>query len=508
MTSKALIREWAKPIRALLLIILVGLFLRIYNLNEMPIFGDEAIYVRWAQIMKAEPTLRFISLTDGKQPLFMWTMIPFLKIFSDPLIAGRLLSAAMSAGTIIGIFTLSYILFFNKKVSLIASGIYAVSSFAVFFDRMALVDSMLACFVIWTVVGAVITAKTKRLDSALLTGFALGAALLTKSAAIFFALLLPITWILIKWPKTRKKRGVLFVKMSSLFLVTYLISFVMYNIQRLGPNFHMLKLRTLDYVWPLSRLITSPLDPLKPFLDRTLEYYWLLGPSMIVILFVLGILGGFKKHKKETLVLLVFTLVPIFIVSEFSKTMTARYVFFSVPFVSILAASVMISNKLSKVGEALLVVFVMHALFINSQLLTDIKSANLPRSERSGYLEEWTAGTGIKQVSEIIREEYNSEPDQKIVVGTEGYFGTLPDGLQAYLNDLPEVTVIGVGVNFTKIPRSLLESRWAGNKTYFAVNNSRLNTNPDNLAIEVVAAYPKALKPDGTQEVFFLYELE
>ncbi|MBN1169248.1 hypothetical protein JXA63_05150, partial [Candidatus Woesebacteria bacterium] len=50
-------------------ILLLAIFLRIYNLNELPIFGDEAIYIRWAQIMRNEPTLRFIPLSDGKQPL-------------------------------------------------------------------------------------------------------------------------------------------------------------------------------------------------------------------------------------------------------------------------------------------------------------------------------------------------------------------------------------------------------------------------------------------------------
>ena len=66
--------------------------LRLPNLTLQPIFADEAIYIRWAQVMRAEPTLRFLSLSDGKTPLFMWAMIPFLKVFSDPLFAGRFLS--------------------------------------------------------------------------------------------------------------------------------------------------------------------------------------------------------------------------------------------------------------------------------------------------------------------------------------------------------------------------------------------------------------------------------
>src|SRR5437870_4877804 len=77
-----------------ILVAIIALFfiLRLPSLTYQPIFADEAIYIRWAQIAKAEPSLRFISLQDGKTPLFMWAMAPYLIIFDDPLFAGRLLS--------------------------------------------------------------------------------------------------------------------------------------------------------------------------------------------------------------------------------------------------------------------------------------------------------------------------------------------------------------------------------------------------------------------------------
>ena len=52
--------------------ILLYLFTRIYNILAIPIFTDEAIYVRWAQIAGTDPKERFISLTDAKQPTFVW----------------------------------------------------------------------------------------------------------------------------------------------------------------------------------------------------------------------------------------------------------------------------------------------------------------------------------------------------------------------------------------------------------------------------------------------------
>ena len=70
-------------------LIVFYLFSRFQNLLAMPVFGDEAIYLRWSQIIKNEETMRFIPVSDGKQPLYMWLTVPFYKIFSDPLFAGR-----------------------------------------------------------------------------------------------------------------------------------------------------------------------------------------------------------------------------------------------------------------------------------------------------------------------------------------------------------------------------------------------------------------------------------
>src|SRR3990170_8374691 len=101
------IKEWKTTIIFGVLIVILALGLRVYNLNSLPVFGDEAIYIRWAQVMRADPSLRFLPLSDGKQPLFMWSIIPLFKIFSDPLFAGRFLSVVSGLATLGGVFVLS-----------------------------------------------------------------------------------------------------------------------------------------------------------------------------------------------------------------------------------------------------------------------------------------------------------------------------------------------------------------------------------------------------------------
>lgn len=497
-----------KTIFGLIVILLIALGIRIIHLTILPVFVDEAIYVRWAQVMATEPTLRFLPLSDGKQPLYMWVLMFLIKYFQDPLFIGRLVSVFTGLGTIVGIFTFSYLLFKNKLISLLSALFYALSPFAVFFDRMALVDSMLSMFTIWTAIFGYLTAKYKRLDLAMLTGFTLGFASLTKSPALFTALLLPIFWFSSNW------KGIWRIG------ITYMIAFVMYNILRLGPNFSLLISRTGDYVLPITHMWTNFFDPLLPHLKDFFVWLWSMGPSSLILILLLGIYIGFQKYLKETLLLLVWFLAPVFIQAELGKVFTARYIFFTLPFLFILAGMILLNNKVKWIQITifgLIILFLFQSLIFNFNLLTNPEKANLPRGERSGYLEEWTAGQGIKEISEYLKKEITNLPvGSQIIVGTEGYFGTLPDGLQIYVNNYPKIIVVGVGVVITDNPKSLVESAEAGNKTYLVVNKSRFNGDPIKQNIKLIKSFPKALrlsdsrqfKENGPREELLFFELQ
>lgn len=522
MTSEIItsLRNSYKSVFILVVVVVIAFVLRTYNLNLLPIFADEAIYVRWAQVMRAEPSLRFLPLTDGKQPLFMWIVIPFLKLFSDPLIAGRIVSSLTGVGTTIGVFVLSLLLFRSQKSALIASIMYAFSPFAVFFDRMALVDSMLSFFGVWTFVFACITAYKKRLDTAMLTGFFLGFALLTKSPALFFSLLIPTTLVLSDWDGNIRSKLLNLAKLLFLFIVVYVIGYGLYNILRLGPEFHQIGARNADYIFPISHLWTNPKDPFIFLIDRVREWLWILGPSVLIWIAIFGAVLNIKNHWRQVVLLSMWILFPILVQSEFAKVFTARYVFFVLPPIMVLSGSVFLEKKkvINILSILLIAIFLGHSLLINRLLLTDIEAAPLPRGERSGYLEEWTAGQGIRESAMYLREQSKGlSAGKRIVVGTEGYFGTLPDGLQIYLNDLKDIIVIGVGLNLKEVPPSLVESVKAGNKTYLLINSSRLLIkDPQKSGLKLIASYPKALRPDnikeyrqfGPRDYLYLFEVE
>ena len=66
------------------------LILRLPGLMDLPIFGDEAIYLRWAQLAGAGHP--WVSLADPKPPLHFWLLSLVIRMGDDPLLPARLLS--------------------------------------------------------------------------------------------------------------------------------------------------------------------------------------------------------------------------------------------------------------------------------------------------------------------------------------------------------------------------------------------------------------------------------
>ncbi len=492
---KKFLNEWKWMILAGLGILVFGFVLRIINLTIIPVFADEAIYIRWSQIMSSEPTLRFLPLSDGKQPLFMWILMFFVKRLSDPLLAGRLLSVVSGVGSMVGLFFLTYYLFRSKAVALMASLLWALSPLSLFFDRMALVDAMLTCFGIWTLFLSLVMVQTLRLDMAMILGFVLGLASLTKSPALFFAALIPVAVILLKKPKD-------VIKYVGLLGVVYLIAFGMYNIQRLGPNFALLTLRTKDYVFPLSRIFVYPTDPIRYNLPTTFNWLSAMGPIGLLLLALIGAVKNFKKYTKYILILGIWLLAPLIFAAEYTKSFTLRYILFLIPPLYVFAASAFtnINNKWKYFSIVALIIFILQAGVFDWFLLTNPQKANFPLRERMGYFQEWTSGIGIKESAEYVKNKYNENPNQEIVVGTEGYFGTLPDGFAMYVQDIPNIIVVGVGLGINKVPDPLVESKKAGNPTYLIVNASRLAVDPSTLNLKLIKSFPKEPRVAGTME--------
>ena len=356
--------------------------------------------------------------------------------------------------------------------------IYLCLPFSFFFDRLALPDTLLSAFVSLSFILTLLLTKFPRLDLSLILGLVLGLAWLTKSPAIYFLVLSPLSFLFINYRQPKK---------IVLPLLSVLIAFAAYNSLRLGPQFHMIALRNKDYVWPLSQIIKKPLDPLLPHLSDIVTIFSFYIGWPFIILAAIGLIKAFKTFTKQHLILLAWFTLPLLATAAMAKVFTARYLLFTLPFLVILLTLGFFEFKRFKYPLLLI------CLCLNFPLIYKLSfnpfSQKLPPTE-AGYLQDWTSGWGIKDSAEFLIDQAKT---QNLIVGTEGNFGTLPDGLQIYTDSIPQLTVIGQGLGFTTVPDQLINAKDYGDQVYLLINHSRLNLSDYN-SFAIVKQYPK---PDG-----------
>jgi len=380
--------------------------------------------------------------------------------------------------------------------------------FSLFFDRIALVDSLLSAFGVWALNLAILLGRTLRLDVAMILGMTLGGALLTKSPGMFFVGLTPVVSFWELRIKNEKLRIELKIKnyLNLLFLlaVSLIFTFGIYNILRLGPNFHMIGIRNKDYVYSINEVIRHPFDPFLENIKSIWRYYWHYLTPPIFILGLIGILMIGWKLEIRNWSLLFWWGIPLLVQAAIAKVFTARYILFSLPifvlFV-VMAVEKLYIWKIRSVWRLLsvscLMVGVLFSLVFDWHLWHNPVRANFPQDERKGYLEDWTAGWGIREIADYLKQLTKAG---NVIVGTEGFFGTLPEGLQLYLEKEPKITVIGVGYPIKTIPESLINAKRAGDKVYLVVNQSRLELEGEGNQLKLIREYPK---PGGDKLLFF-----
>jgi hypothetical protein len=371
-------------------------------------------------------------------------------------------------------------------------------------------------FGIWSVIFGFLTIKFARLDLSLFLGFVLGGAMLTKSPALVFVGLLPLLLIFYTSPSKNQLSSidkylqqrlnphvVKLAKLSFLYVVALVLAVVMYNILRLGPNFSMAGSRNFDYVFPLSEVFTHPFNPLIGNLKNTFSWYLNFVTPPILIL---GFLSVLYPRKKIVILLALFVVLPLLMQGFIAKVYTTRYFLYTVPYFLILASLGITSIKRFKPLQIGAVLFVLAStLYYNYFLWFDVTKAPLPQQMAHGYFQEWTAGFGQKEVADYLK----SKPkDTKILVGTEGFFGSLPDGLQIFTEGRPNIVVVGLGHPVFSVSEKLTNAL-IDNEVYLVVNKSRdLIPVSERGRLHLVAEYEKPPRPDGTREVLEFFQVK
>lgn len=466
------------------------LLTRLFNLGIIPIFTDEAIYSYWAQVALNDPANRYISLVDGKQPLFIWIGAIFQSFIADPLIATRMTSILSGALSVVGIYLVAKELF-GQKTAKIASLLYIIMPFTLLYDRLALYDSLLTMLGLFSVYFTIKMIESPRLDLALLNGMTIGLALLTKSSGYFYIFYIPASLLLLDIKNKDLKPKL--VKWFYLSLITFILAQIIYNTLRLSPYFYIISQKNLSFIRPLGEVIKNPLLHLNS--NLTAITTWLssyLGIPLLAFL-VISIFYFLYKRNIKVLYLSFLVFLPLLAEGFFNKVLYPRFMLFYFPYMLILIALslsklIKSKHKYQKYLKFSLIAFFIFPLFNSFLLLTNPKSAKIANSDLGQYLNDWPAGFGVNETVELIRE---SEKRKPTYVATEGTFGLLPYALQIYFYGDSNVNIAGFWpVDPTKIPQEVLDAVKT-HQVYFVFNeNQNEISNPQ---LKLVSKYQKGI---------------
>lgn len=445
---------WIQSIFFLLLILFF--ISRLYSILQLPIFTDEAIYIRWGQIAKDDASWRFISLTDGKQPLFIWIEIFTLHFFSDPLLAGRIISVFAGVLSMVGLFFLTYELFRNRFIGLLSSFLYLIFPFALVYDRMALYDSLVGTFAVWSFFVSILLVRYIRLDIGLILGMILGGGLLTKTSATASIYLLPTTLFLFDWSKKTLRSRL--IKWFFLALLAVILSFLFYSILRLSPFFYIIAEKNTLFFYPFKEWIKHPFE----FFVSNWNGLWDWVTRYLTYPFLIMSFSSFficRQYLREKILLMVWFVLPFIGLALIGRTLYPRFIFFMT--LSLLPlTSFAIYHFLSLFKKKILIVIITLLIFIiplqvDYFVLADFAHAPIPYSDISQYNNDWPSGTGIRESIEFFLQQAK---DKKIFVGTEGTFGLMPYAYELYLLPNKNILIKGYWPIGNRPPNDVLQA--------------------------------------------------
>jgi 4-amino-4-deoxy-L-arabinose transferase-like glycosyltransferase len=474
---------------------LLYLVTHLWDLLNLPVFADESIYIRWAQlIIDNWQTYLFFPLNDGKTPLFVWLLVPFQFLFANQLWSARFVSVIVGLVQVWVIKMLIQKLGGRQKAQWLGMLFTSYVPYWFFHHRMALMDGLLTLFLSLTVLGLVMVSekmsdkKWKVKDvwkQIVLIGICFGLSLWTKLPALFLLPVFPFFVFL-----TPFKNWSALLKKAFYFLVSAGIGLVMLGVLKVSPAFGQLFHRSSDFTYPLSEILFQA--KWKDTLANIPAYYGYLVQYGTTSLVILSLAGLFSQRYRKVTVL--FWLAALIFVAPFvllGKVVYARYLMPAMIFVTVSAAlnfqaiydhwfkSISDQQLVKKIFSAVILVSIVGGVFSQSaqfmvHYFLDPGTTPFVESDKQQYLQQWSAGYGTAETVKYIRQQAK---DHSIAVATEGRFGTLPDGLLLFFHrtNVDNIYIEGTGQYPIKtIPDFFIERAKKFNQSILVVNSDRM----------------------------------
>ncbi len=447
----------------------------------LPIFCDESIYLRYAQLIARAPIANaLVSLVDPKPPLHYWLLAAVFGTTSDPLLAGRLLSVAAGLATLWILMPLCGELAAlarprrtRREASsagvdpfpLAAGLLFLACPFLAFYQRMALAEALL---VAQSLLVAWLALRLARDPSrgGLALGLALGLAFLTKQVFSYALAALPIAAAALRWRdladaarrsllrRVAAAFGLAALLFSPVLLVDYgpgLQDRVFFHVSHryaAGAASHMARVvgDNLRYVFVPGILRETLPETLYEGFHAPADTGWLwiyLTPP-VYLAALAGLAGLLARREKRLFAFLAVwiaaTLVPFV---GFATTAVSRYALFAVPPFLLAAASLAAwtAERVPRPIRVPVLAAILAALLAWPARSLTLQCADparqpLARSDFWQYVSGWPAGGASRAAVAAIEAMAARGP---VVVVTSRNAGTPDDVVWTYLDGRPNV---------------------------------------------------------------------
>lgn len=473
----------------------------LWGLTSLPVFADEAIYIRWSQlIIDNWQEYLFFPLNDGKTPLFMWLLVPFQFVFEDQLYAARFVSVLIGYAQLVVFFFLLKKITTKKSVLFFGLLLVTLLPFWYFHHRMALTEALLGLTVSISLYGAILLALARKHTQKVLSKeewlavvlilLGVGLGLLTKIPAI---LNVPALYVLLLLDRKIERRTL--VRKALLLTISILGGLAMFGLLKVHPAFSQLFSRGGDFLYPLSEIFAGRIwNNLARIPQYTYYFMWYLTfPALVVLLTGLFTVSTQKKVHIFFWAGVLVCLPIIFL----GKVVHPRYFF---PAIAYFTVAIVVSFEgilafLETFNQRVLFRFsvtIVIALFL-SNIVTQSFAFIIPSisdpdatpfliEDRFQYLEGWSSGHGILELTSLLQERSQTS---SIALATEGSFGTLPDGILLYQHrtNVDALYVEGVGFPSIEFPEKFVERAQTFDAVWYVANEDRVKMNMTNVPV-------------------------
>jgi hypothetical protein len=429
-------RRLAPLLAAAFAVAAISAVLRFYRLSDLlPVLVDEAIYLRWAEIIDHQGEW-FISLLDGKQPLSYWLLFAMRRIGpADPLIGGRLTSAVAGVLTTLAIFGFGGRLA-GWSVGAGAALFYAVLPYAVLFDRVAYTDALAnlcVLLVAWTSYEA-FRSCVRPWPWTIAAALALGVGAMVKTTVLQFSLF-PVVFGLLY---CRRRPGLLSARLMLIYAVPAALLALTSALRPPGPRFSPINplIHRSDFFLSFGELAAVGPDLMRFNVDLASGYLDAYVTAPLVIAAVLGTVCIWLRRDLPLLIVLLASMPPLLVQMALLRYYPSRYLF-AYAWVLVMAAAYLVALS-GRAGHALRIVLLVALVLKTLAFFGDTAASLHPRDAAEFMSSGPYSGFGVREASQFLMREADAGG---FMLLTDPYWGPPADAMFAYVQGKKGIVV-------------------------------------------------------------------